>query len=67
MSTACAAWMGTAVLPSLLLTWRCHGCRRIIARLEYNHRSVIEVKHGCNTLNRLPDHADNWLRMEPKR
>lgn len=67
MSTACTATMGVAVLPSLLLTWRCSGCRRIIARLEYDGRSVIEVKHGCNSMNRLPEAADDWLRMEARR
>ena len=58
--------MGTAVLPSLLLTWRCIGCRRIIARLEYDGVSVIEVKHGCNRVNQLPD-DQAWLRKEERR
>jgi hypothetical protein len=43
------------VLPSVMLTWRCTGCRRIVARLQYDGRTVIEVRHGCNSWNRLPD------------
>lgn len=55
--TATAAFVGTA-LPPLLLTWRCVGCRRVVAKLEYDGRTIIEVKHHCNTWNRLPDHQD---------
>jgi hypothetical protein len=62
-STATATFTATAVLPSLLLTWRCGGCRRIVARLQYDGRTVIEVKHPCNRMNRLPDDAHN-LRAE---
>ena len=55
MSTATATFSATAVLPSVMLTWRCTGCRRIVARLQYDGRTVIEVRHGCNSWNRLPD------------
>jgi len=64
--TMTAVWTATAAVPSLMLTWRCRGCRRIVARLEYDGRSVLEIKHGCNTVNRLPD-DDGWLRMEDRR
>jgi hypothetical protein len=67
VSTACSAFMGMAVVPSLsLMTWRCGGCRRIVVRLEYDGRSVIEVKCTCNAWNRLPDDQHN-LRMEQRR
>jgi len=54
--TATSTFTVTA-LPPLLLTWRCAGCRRIVARLQYDGRTVIEIKHGCNRMNRLPDDA----------
>lgn len=57
VATASAAFIGTA-LPPLLLTWRCVGCRRIVARLQYDGRTVIEVRHSCNAWNRLPEHVD---------
>lgn len=68
MTSACAAFMGTATaLAPLLLTWRCWSCRRIVAKLEYDGRTLIEIRHGCNAMNRLPDHADQWLRREELR
>lgn len=66
MSTATATFTATATLPSLLLTWRCVGCRRVVAKLQYDGRTVIEVKHHCNSWNRLPDDAHR-LRAEPGR
>jgi len=66
VSTATAAFTATATLPSLLLTWRCGGCRRIVARLQYDGRSVIEVRHHCNAWNRLPDDMGR-LRIEGER
>lgn len=67
MTTAATATMlMAAVLPNLLLTWRCHGCRHIVARLQYDGQTVIEVKHHCNTWNRLPDDAHH-LREEARR
>lgn len=70
MSTACAAFMPTATvltLPSLLFTWRCRpGCGRIILRLQYDGRSIMEHKCGCDRWHRLPDDADN-LRVEARR
>lgn len=45
-------------LPPLMLTWRCVRCRRIVAKLQYDGRTVIEIIHGCNARNRLPDDAD---------
>jgi hypothetical protein len=67
VSTACSAFMGMAVVPSLsLMTWRCGGCRRIVVRLEYDGRSLIEHRCTCNTWNRLPDDQHN-LRMEQRR
>lgn len=45
-------------LPPLMLTWRCNTCRRVVAKLQYDGRTVIEIKHGCNAWNRLPDDAD---------
>lgn len=59
VSSATASFVGTA-LPQILLTWRCVGCRRIVAKLTYDHQTVIEVRHHCrgNPMNRLPDHAD---------
>lgn len=52
--TCTASFVATA-LPSPLMTWRCSGCLRIVARLEYDGRTVIEIKHHCNKWNRLPD------------
>lgn len=66
MSTACAAWMGTAVLPSLLLTWRCKGCRQIVLELEYDGKSVMRCKCKCNHWNILPDDRQQ-LRLEDRR
>lgn len=63
--TATAAFVATA-LPPLLLTWRCVGCRRIVARLQYDGRTVIEVRHSCNAWNRLPEHAEDQLRVEER-
>lgn len=67
MSTACAAFMATAVLAMpTLQTWRCSGCRRIVLRLQYDGRSVIEHVCKCNRPNRLPDDSDR-LRYEEQR
>jgi hypothetical protein len=67
VTTACAAFMSTVVLTlPTLQTWRCSGCRRIVVRLEYDGRSVIEHRCGCNHWNRLPDDSHN-LRMEQRR
>jgi hypothetical protein len=63
---SCTATFVATALPPLLLTWRCSGCRRVVAKLEYDGRTIIEVKHGCNTWNRLPDHADR-LSVEERR
>lgn len=65
MATASSAFVGTA-LPQLLLTWRCAGCRRVVAKLQYDGRTVIEIKHGCNAWNRLPEHADRLSAEEPR-
>jgi hypothetical protein len=37
-----------------------------VAKLEYDGRTVIEIKHGCNRINRLPDHCDMLRREEPR-
>lgn len=66
MSTATAASRSPGTSPSLLLTWRCVGCRRVVAKLQYDGRTVIEVKHHCNSWNRLPDDAHR-LRAEGDR
>ena len=64
MTTACSAMMSTAVLTMPLLTWRCRrGCGRIILRLEYDGRSILEHICKCNKLNRLPDDIDH-VRLE---
>jgi hypothetical protein len=65
VASSTAVFTGTA-LPQLLLTWRCGGCRRIVARLQYDGRTVIEVRHSCNHWNRLPDHCDMLRREEPR-
>lgn len=68
MTSVSAAAMfngATMALPSLLWTWRCRGCRHIVARLEYNERAVIEHKCRCNSWNRLPDDRD-YLRVEAR-
>jgi hypothetical protein len=62
VASCTASFVGTA-LPPLLLTWRCVGCRRVVAKLEYDGRTVIEVKHHCNAWNRLPEHRD---RLSPE-
>lgn len=64
VATATAAALGAVIsaLP-VMLTWRCHGCRRIVAKLQYDGRTVIEVRHSCNAWNRLPDDAHH-LRVE---
>ncbi len=61
-ATTAALGVVAAAIP-LLLTWRCHGCRRVVAKLQYDGRTVIEIKHGCNAWNRLPDDAHH-LRVE---
>ena len=65
-ASATTAFVGMVALPSLLFTWRCSGCRHIVARLEYNERSVIEHRCKCNRWNRLPDDVDH-LRVEGSR
>jgi hypothetical protein len=67
VASATATFVGTA-LPPLLLTWRCVGCRRIVAKLTYDMTTIIEVRHHCrgNPMNRLPDHADR-LSVEGER
>lgn len=56
VATATTACIGTA-LPQLLLTWRCSRCRHIVARLQYDGRTIIEHRCKCNAWNRLPDDA----------
>lgn len=33
--------------------WRCHQCRRILAKLSLTKGSVVEVKCKCNAMNVL--------------
>ena len=71
-TAACAPSMFTSVLAMPTLSvWRCKNtaCRpgwrpsRLILRLEYDGRSILEHKCSCNTKNRLPDDAE-YLRRE---
>jgi len=44
----------------MLETWRCQGCRRVLARLFLIPGSVVEIKCKCNTVNTLCiDKADS--------
>jgi len=68
MSTSCAAFMSTAILPSVgLKVWRCRpGCGKIILELEYDGRSIMRHRCSCNRWHQLPDEAD-YLRHEARR
>lgn len=65
MSTACAAFLSTAVLTlPTLQVWRCRpGCGRIRMRLAYDGSMPIEHICSCNSKRTLPEDRDN-LRLE---
>lgn len=45
--------MAVGIEQPVLVTWRCHSCKRIIARMVLVAGSTIEIKCKCNTVNTL--------------